>query len=54
MKVYNDVYGRNMMALMMITDTTGKTALMTGSSGPPVDFGEAIKEKARTLTTAEP
>ena len=43
--------GRNMMAQMMITDTTGKTAMLTGSSGPPVDFGSDAKEKVRSLNS---
>ena len=51
--MYNDVYGRNMMALMMTTDTTGKPALMTGNSGPPVNFGETVT-KARSLTSEDP
>ncbi|KFY17001.1 hypothetical protein V492_00966 [Pseudogymnoascus sp. VKM F-4246] len=50
-KVYDDVVGRNMMAQMMITDTTGKTAMLTGSSGPPVDFGADAKEKVRALNS---
>ncbi|KFZ17706.1 hypothetical protein V502_04439 [Pseudogymnoascus sp. VKM F-4520 (FW-2644)] len=49
--VYEDVVGRNFMAQMMITDTTGKTAMMTGSSAPPVDFGNDAKEKARSLNS---
>ncbi|OBT93999.1 hypothetical protein VE01_07129 [Pseudogymnoascus verrucosus] len=50
-KVYDDVVGRNMMAQMMVTDTTGKTAMLTGSSGPPVDFGSNAKEKVRSLNS---
>ncbi|KFZ02403.1 hypothetical protein V500_00221 [Pseudogymnoascus sp. VKM F-4518 (FW-2643)] len=50
-QVYEDVVGRNFMAQMMITDTTGKTAMMTGSSEPPVDFGNDAKEKARFLNS---
>lgn len=50
-QVYEDVVGRNFMAQMMITDTTGKTAMMTGSTGPPVDFGNDAKEKARSLNS---
>lgn len=38
-----------MMAQMMITDTSGKTAMLTGNSGPPVDFGTDAKEKVRAL-----
>ncbi|KFY17697.1 hypothetical protein V491_04951 [Pseudogymnoascus sp. VKM F-3775] len=48
-QVYQDVVGRNMMAQMMITDTSGKTAMLTGNSGPPVDFGTDAKEKVRAL-----
>lgn len=50
-QVYQDIVGRNMMAQMMITDTTGKTAMMTGGSGPPVDFGTDAKEKVRSLNS---
>ncbi|KFY58281.1 hypothetical protein V496_06188 [Pseudogymnoascus sp. VKM F-4515 (FW-2607)] len=50
--VYEDVVGRNMMANLMITDTTGKTAMMTGASGPPIDFSSDCKEKARSLNAA--
>ncbi|OBT83873.1 hypothetical protein VE02_06132 [Pseudogymnoascus sp. 03VT05] len=50
-EVYDDVVGRIMMAQMMITDTTGKTAMLTGSSGPPVDFGSDAKEKVRSLNS---
>ncbi|KFY72022.1 hypothetical protein V499_07791 [Pseudogymnoascus sp. VKM F-103] len=50
-KVYDDVVGRNMMAQMMVTDTTAKTAMLTGSSGPPVDFGSNAKEKVRSLNS---
>ena len=39
------------MAQMMITDTTGKTAMITGGSGPPVDFSNDAEEKARSLNS---
>jgi hypothetical protein len=49
-RVYDDVVGRNMMAQMMVTDTTGKTAMLTGGSGA-VDFGSDAKEKVRALNS---
>lgn len=52
--VYRDVCGRNIMAQMLITDTTGKTAMMTGNVGPPVDFGNVVKEKMRALMAEAP
>lgn len=46
-----EVVGRNQFANLLINDTTGKLALMTGSDpANPVDVGSDIKSKAGALT----
>lgn len=50
-QVHQDVVGRSVMAQTMITDTTEKTAIMAGSSEPPVGFGNDAKEKVRSLNS---
>ncbi|KAJ5624546.1 hypothetical protein N7510_000855 [Penicillium lagena] len=46
-----EVVGRNQFANVLINDSTGKLALMTGSDpSNPVDIGSDIKSKARALT----
>lgn len=46
-----DVLGRNNFAHVLVNDTTGKLALMTGGDPTnPVDFGDEIRVKARELT----
>lgn len=50
-KQVTDVMGRNSFTNVLINDTSGKLALLTGGDpGRPVDFGEEIKEKAKVLT----
>ncbi|KAL1963785.1 hypothetical protein VTN77DRAFT_7851 [Rasamsonia byssochlamydoides] len=45
-----DVIGRNRFTNILINDTTGKLALMTGGDPRnPVDFGADIKAKAQAL-----
>jgi hypothetical protein len=49
-KTATDVIGRNHFANMLINDTSGRLALMTG--GDPrdqVDFGSEIEAKAQAL-----
>jgi hypothetical protein len=43
-----------MMVDMMVNDTTGRTAMMTGSRGPPVDFGQKVKDAVKALRGACP
>lgn len=46
-----EVLGRNQFANVLINDTSGKLALMTGSDPTsPLDLGPDIKAKARALT----
>lgn len=54
-KQVTDVMGRNSFTNVLINDTSGKLALLTGGDpGRPVDFGEEIKEKAKVLTEQWP
>ena len=43
-----------MMVDMMVNDTTGRTAMMTGNRGPPVDFGQKVKDAVKALREACP
>ncbi|KAI9697601.1 MAG: hypothetical protein M1836_004551 [Candelina mexicana] len=53
-KDLQDIHGRCMFTELMVTDTTGKTAMMTGGDpSKPLDFGEEAKEKVKTVTGAE-
>lgn len=46
-----EVLERNQFAYTIVSDTSGKLALMTGGDPRnPVDFGDTIREKARALT----
>lgn len=46
-----DVTSRNMFTLVLVNDTTGKLALMTGGDpSNPVDFGDDIRQKAEALS----
>ncbi|KAL2009137.1 hypothetical protein VTN00DRAFT_7331 [Thermoascus crustaceus] len=46
----NDVIGRNHFTNILVNDSTGKLALMTGGDPQnPVDFGPDIKAKAQAL-----
>jgi hypothetical protein len=40
------------MLRLLITDTTGRTALMTGQFGTQTDFGPECKEKVEALSAA--
>jgi hypothetical protein len=43
-----------MMVDMMVNDTSGRTAMMTGNRGPPVDFGQKVKDAVKALREACP
>ncbi|KAJ5114733.1 hypothetical protein NUU61_000492 [Penicillium alfredii] len=46
-----EILGRNQFANVLVNDSSGKLALMTGSDpNNPVDLGPEIKAKARALT----
>ncbi|KAH8703753.1 hypothetical protein BGW36DRAFT_369939 [Talaromyces proteolyticus] len=46
-----EVIGRNHFANVLINDTTGKLAMLTGGDpSNPVDFGPEIKRKAEALS----
>jgi hypothetical protein len=42
------------MVDMMANDTSGRTAMMTGNSGPPLDFGQKVKDAVKALREACP
>jgi hypothetical protein len=43
-----------MMVDMMANDTSGRIAMMTGSRGPPLDFGQKVKDAVKALREACP
>jgi hypothetical protein len=51
-EVFNDVCGRCFLADLLVNDTSGRTAMMTGHFGQRVDFGAECKEKVGALTAA--
>ncbi|KAI9856173.1 MAG: hypothetical protein M1824_005670 [Vezdaea acicularis] len=54
-ETYNDVAGRCQLSELLITDTTGKTAMMTGGDPTqPIDFGTAVKEKMAAVNASFP
>ena len=42
------------MLELIVNDTTGKTAMMTGASGPPLDFGQKVRDAVKDLRQACP
>lgn len=52
--MFQEVCGRTFMIDMMVNDTSGKTAMITGNSGPPLDFGKRIKDAVKALQEACP
>ena len=42
------------MVDMMANDTSGRTAMMTGNRGPPLDFGQKVKDAVKALREACP
>jgi len=49
LKTFQDVCGRTMMLQLLVNDTTGKTDLMTGNTGPPLNFGKRVKDAVKAL-----
>ena len=43
-----------MMLDILVNDTSGKTAMMTGNTGPPLDFGQKVKDAVKALEDACP
>ena len=43
-----------MMLKLLVNDTRGITAMMTGNSGTPVDFGKKVKDAVEALDKACP
>jgi hypothetical protein len=43
-----------MMTKILINDTSGKSAMLTGSSGTPIDFGSRCREMVEHLLRATP
>ncbi|PMD13798.1 hypothetical protein NA56DRAFT_651452 [Hyaloscypha hepaticicola] len=50
--VFSKVCSRTFMVDMMVNDTSGKTAMITG--GPRIDFGKRIKDAVKALQDACP
>ena len=42
------------MVDMMVNDTSGKAAMITGQAGPPLDFGKRVKDAVVALQGACP
>ncbi|TAQ83483.1 hypothetical protein B7494_g8190 [Chlorociboria aeruginascens] len=53
-KIFQEVYGRTIMLNLLVNDTSGMNAMMTDSSGPPIDFGRAIKDAVAELERVVP
>ncbi|KAI9785248.1 MAG: hypothetical protein M1816_000496 [Peltula sp. TS41687] len=52
---FADAVGRCIFGKILINDTTGKLALMTGGDpSQPVDFGDEVKRKADQVEAALP
>ncbi len=43
-----------MMLDMMVNDTSGRTAMITGNTGPAVNFGPRVKDAVKALRDACP
>lgn len=43
-----------MMLDMMVNDTSGRTAMITGNTGPAVNFGRRVKDAVKALRDACP
>lgn len=41
-----------MMLNLIVNDTAGRMGMMTGNSGPPVDYGNNIKQAVKDLEAA--
>ncbi|KAJ8066468.1 hypothetical protein OCU04_005528 [Sclerotinia nivalis] len=54
LKVFQEVCGRTMMLKMIVNDTSGRMAVMTGSSGPPIDYGDNVKQAVKNLEAVVP
>jgi hypothetical protein len=54
LKCFQEVCGRTMMLDMLVNDTTGRTAMMTGNTGPAVDFGQNVKDAVKALVDVCP
>ena len=54
LKVFQEVCGRTMMLNMIVTDTTGRMAMMMGSSGPSVDYGDDVRQAVKALEAVVP
>ncbi|TVY18708.1 hypothetical protein LARI1_G003850 [Lachnellula arida] len=52
--VFQDVCSRTMMLDLLVNDTSGKTAMLTGNTGPPLDFGQKVKDAVKALEAACP
>jgi hypothetical protein len=53
-KVFQEACGRTMMVQMIVNDTSGRMGMLTGSSGPPMDYGESVKQAVADLDKAIP
>ncbi|TEY71236.1 hypothetical protein BOTCAL_0098g00250 [Botryotinia calthae] len=54
LKVFQEVCGRTMMLNVIVTDTTGRMAMMMESSGPSVDYGDDVRQAVKGLEAVVP
>ncbi|TGO56717.1 hypothetical protein BCON_0074g00120 [Botryotinia convoluta] len=54
LKVFQEVCARTIMLNMIVTDTTGRMVMMMGSAGPPVDYGDNVRQAVRELEAVVP
>ena len=52
--IFQDVCGRTTMLDLLVNDTSGIAAMMTGNAGPRVDFGQKVKDAVAALKEACP
>ncbi|KAB8304693.1 hypothetical protein EYC80_004058 [Monilinia laxa] len=49
LKMFQGVCGRTMMLKMIVTDTSDRMTIMTGSSGTPSDYAESFMQAVEGL-----
>ncbi|KAF5868946.1 uncharacterized protein Bfra_011911sa [Botrytis fragariae] len=54
LKVFQEVCARTLMLNMIVTNTTGRMAMMMGSAGPSVDYGDNVRQAVRELEAVVP
>ncbi|KAF7961205.1 hypothetical protein EAE96_000871 [Botrytis aclada] len=54
LNVFQEVCARTLMLNMIATDTTGRMAMMMGSAGPSVDYGDNVRQAVKELEAVIP